>query len=128
MLDSICMNIPEWGNAKTDVAEIRSDIVCTLKNVETILNDLFAFHKQSESNAGLAVVLLPSPHPQNTSSLQQPIAELYRLCMNFSSSSSPRTAEVTESSCVSGEEDEEKFMHKRYSSAMGCCRLLVFCG
>ena len=51
MLDSICMNIPEWGNAKTDIAEIRSDIVCTLKNVETILNDLFAFHKQNESNA-----------------------------------------------------------------------------
>ena len=87
MLDSICMNIPEWGNAKTDIAEIRSDIVCTLKNVETILNDLFAFHKQNESNPALSVVLLSLPHPQSTSNLQQPIAELYRLCMNFSSSS-----------------------------------------
>ena len=62
MLDSICMHIPEWGNAKADITEIRSDIVCTLKNVETILNDLFAFHKQSESNPALAVCLSVMPH------------------------------------------------------------------
>ena len=102
MLDSICMNIPEWGNAKTDIAEIRSDIVCTLKNVETILNDLFAFHKQNESNAPLSVVLLSLPHPQSTSNQQQPIAELYRLCMNFSSSSTPDTQLYSVTSAVRG--------------------------
>ena len=60
------------------------------------------------------------PHPTRTATSEM---ELALHCW-----SRPRTAEVTEYSCVSGEEDEEKFMHNRYSSAMGCCRLLVLCG
>ncbi|KAK8823507.1 hypothetical protein WA577_002427 [Blastocystis sp. JDR] len=55
MLSAICTTIPEWKNAQADVAEIRGDIVCTFKNVESIFNDLLKLYRNGQFN-GVASV------------------------------------------------------------------------
>ena len=42
MLDAICRSIPTWQSDVATVNEIREDVVCSLENVETILNELLA--------------------------------------------------------------------------------------
>ena len=55
MLSAICTTIPEGKNAQADVAEIRGDIVCTFKNVESIFNDLLKLYRNGQFN-GVASV------------------------------------------------------------------------
>ena len=72
MLDSICRWIPSWQGALSTVNEIREDVVCSLENVETILNELL--EKQNGTpEAG---------HISDT--LQQSIREVYRLVIDIS--------------------------------------------
>ena len=72
MLDSICRWIPSWQGALSTVNEIREDVVCSLENVETILNELL--EKQNGTpEAG---------HISDT--LQQSIREVYRLVIGMS--------------------------------------------
>ena len=53
MLDSICSAIPEWKNASSDVKLIRQDLVCTLENVENILNDLIRVYRGTKTHTDL---------------------------------------------------------------------------
>lgn len=42
MLTSICQSIPEWQSSVSEIAEIRSSVVCTLENVESVLRALLS--------------------------------------------------------------------------------------
>ena len=53
MLDSISSAIPEWKNASSDVKLIRQDLVCTLENVENILNDLIRVYRGTKTHTDL---------------------------------------------------------------------------
>lgn len=76
MLDSICRWIPSWQGATSTVNEIREDVVCSLENVETILNELL--EKQNSSEAGYV-----------SATLQQSIREVYRIVIGMSGYQSP---------------------------------------
>ena len=53
MLDAICQAIPEWQAATSDLISIRSNVVCSLENVETILKESLQQH-QTPSVGGTA--------------------------------------------------------------------------
>ena len=50
MLDSICRSIPTWQSDVATVNEIREDVVCSLENVETILNELLARRDETDDS------------------------------------------------------------------------------
>ena len=54
MLSSICQTIPEWKSASSDVAEIRSSVVCMFENIESVFNALLARVFPSASNASIS--------------------------------------------------------------------------
>ena len=58
MLSAICNTIPEWKNAQADVAEIRSDIVCMFKNIESILNDLLTLYRNGQFSGTSSVYFM----------------------------------------------------------------------
>ena len=60
MLNAICSTIPEWKNAQADVAEIRSDIVCMFRNIESILGDLLTLYNKGQFNGVSSVCVLVS--------------------------------------------------------------------
>ena len=99
MLSAICTTIPEWKNAQADVAEIRGDIVCTFKNVESIFNDLLKLYRNGQFNGVASVRAACLFHAwSSSSSLQQSVYELFRLCMGYSGVTSVenQVASVTE--------------------------------
>ena len=49
-LDSICRSIPTWQSDVATVNEIREDVVCSLENVETILNELLARRDETDDS------------------------------------------------------------------------------
>ena len=50
MLDAICRSIPTWQSDVATVNEIREDVVCSLENVETILNELLARRDEADDS------------------------------------------------------------------------------
>ena len=50
MLDAICRSIPTWQSDVATVNEIREDVVCSLENVETILNELLARRNETSDS------------------------------------------------------------------------------
>lgn len=72
MLDSICRWIPSWQGAVSTVNEIRDDVVCSLENVERILNELLEKQNGTSESVGIS------------DSVQQWVREVYRLVLGMS--------------------------------------------
>lgn len=87
MLDAICQALPEWNAASADLREIRSDVVCSLENVETILKE---FISQQGSGSDLNQFVLEERNRlkqdlQNLGLNENVISQIYTLVMGYSS-------------------------------------------
>lgn len=91
MLDAICQALPEWNEASADLREIRSNVVCSLENVETILKELINQRSESSSSPNAINQFILEERDQLKKELQSSsineslITELYSAVMQYPS-------------------------------------------
>ena len=90
MLDAICEALPEWKAASAELREIRSDIVCSLENVEMILKEFIAQGTKPGSSGEINQFILEERNKlkqelQSQSVKEDLINQLYSAVAGYSS-------------------------------------------
>lgn len=90
MLDVICQTLPGWNASSAELREIRSDVVCSLENVETIFKELINQRSESSSSPNIVDQFVLEERDQlkreiqSSSNNENLISDLYLAVMNHS--------------------------------------------
>lgn len=90
MLDTICDALPEWKAATADLREIRSDIVCSLENIETILKESITQNNRPGMTGEINQFILDERNrlkqeQQSAGVKEDLINQIYSVVMSYSS-------------------------------------------
>ena len=92
MIDSICEYIPSWKAASEDLREIRSDVVSSLNNINTILKQLLQQNPTSSfDNINQFILEQRNEYKEEIEKRginEELLNQLYYLIMNYSTYSS----------------------------------------
>lgn len=92
MIDSICEYIPSWKAASEDLREIRSDVVSSLNNINTILKQLLQQNPTSSfDNINQFILEQRNEYKEEVEKRginEELLNQLYYLIMNYSTYSS----------------------------------------
>ena len=92
MIDSICEYIPSWKAASEDVREIRSDVISSLNNINTILKQLLQQNPTSSfDNINQFILEQRNEYKEEIEKRginEELLNQLYYLIMNYSTYSS----------------------------------------
>ena len=92
MIDSICEYIPSWKAASEDLREIRSDVVSSLNNINTILKQLLQQNSTAPfDNINQFILEQRNEYKEEVEKRginEELLNQLYYLIMNYSTYSS----------------------------------------
>ena len=98
MIDSICEYIPSWKAASEDLREIRSDVVSSLNNINTILKQLLQQNPTSSfDNINQFILEQRNEYKEEVEKRginEELLNQLYYLIMNYSTYSSTETLSI----------------------------------